>query len=772
MRASRKGFTLVELIVVLGVIAILAVIGTLGYGQYQADGRDAIRSARATAIAEALEKYYDKHGEYPSCSQLTQTPLTVRSSVLVDIDTDILKAPRGNENSITCADLTGPSDGDYFAYVGDDSESCVGTSGNACVLFQLKYLREGDNSVSTIDSRRKTKLTSDAIPSLTVNPTGVTTASASWTAAIGATRYEVQYSKTLTFPPVGDPNTMDGGTLTTTSLSTSVTGLDQNTQYYFRVRALNAAGPAGWSTTKTASTYTLGVPAVTSSVTATQITVSWPAVTYATGYRVEYAATNTFTSSTVVDTTNTSHSITVTTGTTRYFRVRTLSGPVVSGWSSTITATAVPAPTTPTVTRGTETTTSVAFSWSSQVYLTRFEYQSRINNGSWSSVQNTTSTSVTINSTNGAQIDLQVRAVNPAGTSPWSTISTGYLIPATPTASYSTVTTSSIVFGWTASTGAARYEYQTKTDSGAWSGSTPTTSTSATMTSGTQGTRFDIQVRAVNVSGNASSWSASVGSPLSISTPAWNAWSMTESYPYWYTKVKRGDNGALCASGMELWTQFNEGISPGWNGWGAFSNRGAGATESATYTSNVSSYYATLQVQIGGYCRNPSSGAVSSTLYTGVNTAVHTQPTITLAGPTSCQGTYNPGGSGPGYAFALVLAVDEVSYNLDANTSNVNWSLYRLAIKNGWQSFDQTKTWPWSVNVNGPAGSGSSNSSRWRYSQSVIGETEGISSGTVTVAHDANGNATIGFSGSDGPGSTIFGSASCSGTYTLGDLKP
>lgn len=767
MRKFRQGFTLVELIVVIAIIAILATIGILGFSQYQADGRDATRSARATALSEALEKYYDTHGEYPSCSQLTQSSDIVRSEVLIGIDETALKTPSGNNNSISCDDLTDNSNGDYFAYVGDDSDACVGQDGSACVLYTLKYLEEGSGSIAIINSRRQTALTADAIPTLTsVSPTGVASANASWTAALGATRYELQYSKTLTFPSVDSPNTISGGTLRTTSLSSAITGLDYNSSYYFRVRATNATGPAGWSGTQTATTYSLGTPVVSSSVTSTQITITWPAISYSDGYTVEYAGNSSFTGSTTVNVTNPTHTITVATGTLQYFRVRATSGPFNGNWSATINATAVPAPVAPTVTRGTETSTSVAFSWPSQAYTTRYEYQTSINDGAWSSTQNTTNTSVTPTSTNGAKIEIQVRVVNPAGTSAWSAVATGYLIPSAPSVSCASITTSGTTCSWSAVTGAASYEYQTNINGGAWSSVASQTATSRAMSSGTEGTNLGIQVRSKNATGNVSAWSSDTATLL-VSTPAWNTWTQTESYPYWYTRVHRTDNAALCASGMEMWSQFNEGISPGWNGWGAFSNRGVGANTTATYTSNVGSYYATLQVQLGGYCRNPTTGAVSSTIYSGVRTSVHTQPTINLSGPVTCGGTYS-GRS----AFQLRVTVQEVSYNLDANTSNVNWSIYRYAQTAGWQSYDQTKTWPWSANINGAGASGSSNSSRWRTVASAVGDTEGISSGTVTVGHDGNGNATIGFSGSDGPGSSIFGTGSCSGAYALSDLRP
>ena len=58
-----RGFTLVEVLVVVVIIAILATIVTLGLNGYMAQGRDSQRSSDLTTVSEALEKYYDMNGE-------------------------------------------------------------------------------------------------------------------------------------------------------------------------------------------------------------------------------------------------------------------------------------------------------------------------------------------------------------------------------------------------------------------------------------------------------------------------------------------------------------------------------------------------------------------------------------------------------------------------------------------------------------------------------------------------------------------------------------
>lgn len=66
---SRKGFTLIEILIVVAIIAILASIVLVGLGPTQALGRDSRRVSDLQEIQNGLELYYNKNGAYPVPAQ-------------------------------------------------------------------------------------------------------------------------------------------------------------------------------------------------------------------------------------------------------------------------------------------------------------------------------------------------------------------------------------------------------------------------------------------------------------------------------------------------------------------------------------------------------------------------------------------------------------------------------------------------------------------------------------------------------------------------------
>jgi prepilin-type N-terminal cleavage/methylation domain-containing protein len=69
---ERKGFTLIEILIVVAIIAILASIVLVGLGPTQQAGRDARRLSDLHEVQNGLELYYNSCGYYPGGD--TKTP--------------------------------------------------------------------------------------------------------------------------------------------------------------------------------------------------------------------------------------------------------------------------------------------------------------------------------------------------------------------------------------------------------------------------------------------------------------------------------------------------------------------------------------------------------------------------------------------------------------------------------------------------------------------------------------------------------------------------
>ncbi len=145
MNKSKSGFTIIELVTVIVVIGILATIGVLSYNGIQAKSRDAERSTKTTIIADALEKYYEENGEYPTCDDFSSNP----ANFLTGIDKTVLISPMattGTANSINC---TGDPNNSSFSYKIENGR------------FVISYIEEVTEKKITISGRRGGEITAE-----------------------------------------------------------------------------------------------------------------------------------------------------------------------------------------------------------------------------------------------------------------------------------------------------------------------------------------------------------------------------------------------------------------------------------------------------------------------------------------------------------------------------------------------------------------------------------------------------------------------------------
>jgi general secretion pathway protein G len=67
-KKQRQGFTLIEILIVVAIIAILASVVLIGLGPTQQQGRDARRLSDLREVQTGLELYYNEKGVYPDCT--------------------------------------------------------------------------------------------------------------------------------------------------------------------------------------------------------------------------------------------------------------------------------------------------------------------------------------------------------------------------------------------------------------------------------------------------------------------------------------------------------------------------------------------------------------------------------------------------------------------------------------------------------------------------------------------------------------------------------
>ena len=248
-----------------------------------------------------------------------------------------------------------------------------------------------------------------------------------------------------------------------------------------------------------------GVKAVSSS--STSVTVSWNAVTGASGYEVYRATSSNGTYSKLGEVTTTSRKCPgLSTGKTYYFKVRAfieLNGKKTFGKYSSI-VNAVPNLSKPAgVKISSRATTSVTVAWNAVSGATGYEvYRATSANGTYSKLGEVTTTSRKCPGlTSGKMYYFKVRAfVTVNGTkhySPYSAVVDAVTLPGTPTVKIASSTSTSVTLSWNKVSGATGYEtYRSTSANGTFSKMGDVTTTSRKCPGLTTGKTYYFKVRA------------------------------------------------------------------------------------------------------------------------------------------------------------------------------------------------------------------------------------------------------------------------------------
>ena len=84
--ASQRGFTIIELLVVVAIIAMIASVAVIQFGAYRMRARDVQRERNVKELQKALELYVTTKRAFPEASNTVITGTDPVSAALVDAD--------------------------------------------------------------------------------------------------------------------------------------------------------------------------------------------------------------------------------------------------------------------------------------------------------------------------------------------------------------------------------------------------------------------------------------------------------------------------------------------------------------------------------------------------------------------------------------------------------------------------------------------------------------------------------------------------------------
>ena len=132
---NKKGFTIVELLIVIVVIGILATLVIVTFTGIQQKARNSQRQTDINAVDSHVEAYYATNGNYPTLANLNDA--TWRSANMKGLDPEALKDPKATSDDLA----SGTGSATQYGYTVTPS-GCDNTT-TMCDSFTLTATLEG-----------------------------------------------------------------------------------------------------------------------------------------------------------------------------------------------------------------------------------------------------------------------------------------------------------------------------------------------------------------------------------------------------------------------------------------------------------------------------------------------------------------------------------------------------------------------------------------------------------------------------------------------------
>lgn len=136
LNKKQRGFTIVELLIVIVVIGILAALVITTFSGIQQKGRDTERQTDIKALHGQLEAYSAQNGRYPTLANLNDAAF--RSANLKGLDAEALQDPKGTAQTLVAAAVA-----NSYAYIVTPSGCDNADGGTDCASYTLTATLEG-----------------------------------------------------------------------------------------------------------------------------------------------------------------------------------------------------------------------------------------------------------------------------------------------------------------------------------------------------------------------------------------------------------------------------------------------------------------------------------------------------------------------------------------------------------------------------------------------------------------------------------------------------